>query len=298
MKNSNKKRWIVFALLIALVVLAGCQANTDAQGHTLPERIIYLTTPWKNMMSESIFTAILVYPLAQCINFLGKTFNSGVMGVVLTTILFNVITLGLSIKSTVSTQKMQMLQPELQRIQDKYADRKDDNSQMLMAQEMNRLYAKNGINPLGSMLTPFLQFPIMIAMYYAAQRADVVANGTFMGISLQTTPIEGFMNLKTLWPIAMIFIVMLVLQVGSVLIPQELAKRRQRQQKGYKAYADDSKSSMASSSNVMMFSTLILIGFLGIRWPAAMSVYWAISSLTNIVKTLFIQRRYIDNEKV
>ena len=298
MKNVNRKRWMMLFLLIALVLLTACQSNVDKQGRTLPERIIYLTTPWKDMLNESIFTAIFVYPLAQCINFIGKMTKSGVMGVVITTVLFNLLTLGLTKKSTISAQKMQMLQPELTKIQEKYSNRNDDNAQMMMAQEMQKLYAKNGINPMGSLLTPFLQFPVMIAMYYAAQRADVVVNGTIFSISLQTTPLEGFKNLKELWPTALVFIVMLVLQFGSAFISQYLAKKKQKSQKGYKAYAENGNSDMSSQTNVMLFSTLILIGFLGIRWPTAMSVYWAISSLCTIGKTLYIQRRYIDNEKV
>ena len=291
---SNKKVLLVVCVLL-LIALTGCQRNTDAQGNTLPERIIYLSTPWSAMLNESILTAILVYPLAQCINFIGTHLNSAVLGVVITTLLYNVVTLGLSIKSTVNSQKMQMIQPEMQKIQDKYAGRDDDNSKMQMSQEMMALYNKHGISPMGSMGTMFLTFPIMIAMFYAAQRSDVVINGTFLGVPLKNTPWDGFTNFKEMWPIIIIFLVMILLQFASALLPQYLAKKKKESQKGYKKYADNTNN---SQMNTMVISMVAMVAILGIRWPAAMSVYWAVSSLANILKTLFIQRRYIDNEKV
>lgn len=295
-KISKNRKFLVLACLVLLAILAGCQSNVDSSGKTIAERIIHLTTPWSDMFDESIFSAILVYPLAQCINYIGTWTNSAILGVVITTLAYNVITIGLSIKSTVNTQKIQMLQPEMNKLQAKYAGRDDENARMQMAQEMQSLYNKHGVNPMGSLITPFLTIPIMISMYYAAQRAEVVVNGSIMGVSLQTTPLEGIKNLKTMWPLAVIYVVMLIMQTISVMLPQKLAEYKRKSQKGYKAYAEDG-SSTNNQANTMMLSMIFLIGFLGIRWPTAMSVYWAVSSLANILKTLFIQRRFIDNDK-
>ena len=290
---SNRKFLVVLSMLL-LVFLTGCQRNTDAQGNIIAEKIIYLSTPWKAMLDESILTAVLVYPLAQCINFIGTKLNSAVLGVVITTLLYNIITLGLSIKSTVNSQKMQMIQPEIQKIQDKYAGRDDENAKMQMSQEMMALYNKHNLNPMGSIGTMFLTFPIMIAMFYAAQRSDVVINGTFLGVSLKLTPWDGFANFKDNWPLVVIFLVMIALQFVSVMLPQYLAKKKKQSAKNYKAYAD--KAPATNSTNTMMISMVAMVAILGIRWPAAMSVYWGVSSLANVLKTLYIQKRYIDNE--
>ncbi|MBQ3383596.1 MAG: membrane protein insertase YidC [Erysipelotrichaceae bacterium] len=293
---SNKKFWILICVF-GLLLLSGCQRNTDAQGNVLPERIIYLSTPWTAMLNESILTAILVYPLAQLINFIGGVTGSGVLGVVITTLLYNALTMVLSIKSTVSQQKMQMIQPELNKIQAKYEGKTDDNSRMQMYQEQQALMNKYGVNPMASLGTVFLSFPIMIAMFYAAQRADVVVNGTFLGVPLQKTPWDGFTNIKEYWPLIIIFVFMVIMQFGSSLLPQYLANKRRKSQKNYKAYADDG-SANNSQMNTMMYSMILMVVILGIRWPSAMSVYWAVSSFANIIKTLFIQRRYIDNAEI
>lgn len=291
MKN---KKLLLLACLLGLFLLAGCQSNLDQTGKILAERIIYLDTPWSKMFDESIFSALLVYPLAQCINYIGTQTNSAVLGVVLTTLAYNVLTLVFSINQTINSQKIQILQPELNRIQAKYAGRNDENARMQMGQEMQALYNKHKVNPLGSLITPFLTLPIMICMLYAAQRAEVLVHGSFLGASLQITPLDALKDMTKLWPLVVIYVIMLVLQVASLMLPQHLAKLKRKQQKGYKSYDDNNSGS--NQMNTMLYSSVALIGFLGIRWPSAMSVYWAVSSLASVLKTIYIQRRYIDNE--
>ena len=277
-----------------IAVLAGCQRNVDPSGATLPEKIIYLYTPWKDMLNESFFTAILVYPLAQCVNFIGTKLNSSFSGVAITTILFNVITLSLTVKSTVSTQKIQMIQPELAKIQAKYEGRDDQNARMMQAQEMQSLYNKHGINPLGSLVTPFLQIPVMISMFYAVQRADVVCNGSFVGIPLSIKPSAAFKDLAYGWPIIVLFVFMIISQFLSTKIPQLLAEKKKKEAKNYRAYKEEGQK--GPNNNMMMYSMIIMVALLGWNWPAAMTVYWLINALANIAKTLYIQKRYIDNE--
>lgn len=292
---SNKKTLIII-ILVMMAVLTGCQRNVDQSGITLPEKIIYLSTPWKDMLSESFFTAIFVYPLAQCVNFIGTKLNSSFLGIVITTLLYNIITLSLTVKSTISGQKIQMLQPELAKIQAKYENRDDENARMMQAQEMQALYNKHGINPLGSLVTPFLQFPIMIAMLYAVQRADIVCNGSFLNIPLSIKPSEAFKDLANGWPIAVLFVLMAISQFISSKIPQMYAEKKRKEAKNYRAYKEEGQK--APNTNMMMYSMIGMVVLLGLNWPAAMTIYWLVSAFANIVKTVYIQKRYIDNEKI
>jgi YidC/Oxa1 family membrane protein insertase len=90
---------------------------------------------------------------------------------------------------------------------------------------------------------------------------------------------------------------MVITQFASSMLPKYLADKKRKSQKGYKAYADDGSANNAQM-NTMMYTMIIMVVLLGIRWPSAMSVYWGVSSFANILKTLFIQRRYIDNAEV
>ena len=292
-KLLKNRKALYFLIVIGLLVfVSGCARITDESGQILKEFIITLDTTFNDIIkNEGWFSALLVWPLAQFINYSAQYI--GVVGAIIAVTLFvNLLTLAFTVKSTVSSQKMQVIQPEMLKIQDKYKDRKDQQSQMAMANEMNALYAKYGINPFGTILITFIQFPIIIAMYRAVQRSIVVVEGEIFGSKLINTPMFGLRNGEIV--LFVIFVLMAIAQFISMRIPQYLAKRKATK----KPRRPDDQPNPAASQNTMMLMMMGMILFLSINWPTAMSLYWMITSLVNIGKTLFIQWRYIDNEKV
>ncbi len=290
---TNKKLMFVVVILFGLFFLSGCAKITDNSGQILPEKIISLSTSFNSIIStEGWFEAFFIWPLAQMINFVSP-YGGVVFGIVLVTVVVNLLTFGVSVKSTVSSQKMQIIQPEITKVQEKYKDRKDQQSQMAMSQEVQNIYNKHNINPFGALLTPFLQMPIIIAMWQAVQRSSAVVTGEIFGSKLTMTPMEGFTSGHYI--IVVIFILMIAAQALTTRLPQMLAKRRLKNSR--KAYAQDAPSSQKSMGMVNNFM-VVFIGFLGLNWPAAMSLYWLVSSAVGIAKTYYIQRRYIDNEEV
>lgn len=289
---SNKKLVMVVMLVLFVLVLAGCQSYVDVDGTTKAEYIITLDTPWKKILDESFFSAIFVWPLAQAINWVGGIVKSPVVAVTIITLLYNLITMGLSVKSQVQAQKIQLIQPEMQRIQMKYEGRSDNNAKMAQAQELQQLYNKHGINPMSSLLTPILTLPIMIAMYYATQRAEVVCSGKFFGIALTNSPKTAFANFGAMWPLVVIFVLMAVLQFVSMSIPKWLSNASKKKDKNYREYKDVKQDGLQNV--IMTYGMLAMIVWLGLTWPTSMSVYWAVSSIANILKSLYIQWRYID----
>jgi YidC/Oxa1 family membrane protein insertase len=140
------------------------------------------------------------------------------------------------------------------------------------------------------MLTPFLQLPIMLAMYYSVQRSAAVVSGTILGSSLSNTPMDGLREGEFI--LFVIFILMGVAQFASSKLPTYLAeKKNERKRKAY-AKQDDNKQ----NTNTMVYAMLVMILVLAINWPTAMSLYWLVSSTINVVKTLYVQKRYIDHE--
>ena len=184
----NKKMWIALTLLFALTA---CTRVVDSEGIIIPEKIITLSTQIGDILAdESWFSAFFVFPISQAINFIAK-YTGVILSIIIVTILIKLLTLSFTIKSTVASQKMQMINPELKKVQDKYAGKTDNESKMRMGQEMNAIYAKHQINPFGAILVMFIQFPVIIAMYQAVQRADAGVNGSVMGNSLQISPMAS-----------------------------------------------------------------------------------------------------------
>ena len=132
-------------------------------------------------------------------------------------------------------------------------------------------------------------------MFYAVQRAEIVCKGHFAGIELSTTPLTAIKNITTQWPIVVIFVLMFLCQFLQTKVPQWLASYQRKHSKNYRKYKDNGNTAN-SQQNMMMLVMIVMVGFIGLRWPAAMSLYWLVNSVVGIVKTVFIQWRYIDNE--
>lgn len=291
-----KKRTKIILVVLGLLVLTGCTNYIDATTHMVrADAIITLNTPLENMMGGNwitgIFTVIFVYPIAQLINFLGISLHLGpTFAIGIASLLVNGIILALTFKSTVASQKMQMIQPEIQKIQDKYKDKKDQQSVMRMQQEQQALYQKHGINPLGTMGSMLIQLPVMIAMYQAVQRAEIVANGTILGQTLTGTPAQGFTSGNIVYIV--IFVLMALMQFLSMKLPQWMAARHKSKKK---SYVKESKP--AGMGNMMTYSMLAVIVFIGWSWPIGMSIYWMVNSISMILKSVFIQKAVIERQQ-
>ena len=282
----NKKMWIALTLLFALTA---CTRVVDSEGIIIPEKIITLSTQIGDILAdESWSSAFFVFPISQAINFIAK-YTGVILSIIIVTILIKLLTLSFTIKSTVASQKMQMINPELKKVQDKYAGKTDNESKMRMGQEMNAIYAKHQINPFGAILVMFIQFPVIIAMYQAVQRADAVVNGSVMGNSLQISPMASIT--QGVWIFMAIYILMGVFQFISMKLPQYLQKKTAPVKE--KAYANKETKKSGPNMEVMMYTSIGMIMVLAINWPTAMSLYWLVTAIAQVAQTVFIQYKYI-----
>ena len=102
------------------------------------------------------------FVIIPCFNFLGKFISNYGLIILLMTIIIRVVISPLTIKSYKSSAKMQVLKPEIDQLNKKYANEKDA---MKKQQAMMDLYRKAGISPMGGCLPMLLQMPILFAMF-------------------------------------------------------------------------------------------------------------------------------------
>ena len=283
LKPSVKKVLVLSLLVLFVVTASGCRIPTDETGAI--KQITADTTFREIMESESWFSAILVWPLTQVLNRLAPTIGVG-GAIMILTVVVNLILMAFTLKSTIASQQMQMIQPQLEKIQRKYEGRDDDASKMRMANEMNALYKKYDVNPFSMILITFLQFPVIIAMYQAVQRSSAIKTGTFLGLSLENTPMAGIRSGQYLYIV--IWLVMGGLQFVSMMLPQKMAENKAKKE-AEKHHRRPEKSTN-SQNKMMQIYMMGMIMVFGLMWPAAMTVYWAINSLVTIIKTVLVQK--------
>lgn len=93
----------------------------------------------------------------------------GIPSIGLAIILFTIVIYLLMMPLTIKQQKFSKLSakmnPEIQAIQAKYKNKKDNESMMAMNQETQEVYAKYGVSPTGSCLQLLIQLPILWSLY-------------------------------------------------------------------------------------------------------------------------------------
>ena len=98
----------------------------------------------------------------------GGIANLGIC-IILFTIVVKIILFPLTFKQQKSSKINMIIQPEIQKIQNKYNGKKDQESMMKQQQEMQEIYDKYGTSMTGGCLTTFIQFPIIMALYRVIQ---------------------------------------------------------------------------------------------------------------------------------
>ncbi len=105
------------------------------------------------------FNRIVIIP---CFDFLGRFFSNYGLIILLMTIFIKLLISPLTVKSYTSSARMQVLKPEIDKLNQKYPNEKDA---MKKQQAMMDLYSKAGVSPMGGCLPMLLQMPILFAMF-------------------------------------------------------------------------------------------------------------------------------------
>lgn len=280
--NKTKKFLKIFGAVLFLVILTGCTRNLDNNGNLIASRAITMDTPWT--LKAGLFDFILVIPLAKAILLLGNLAGNVSFGVVAVTIIINLITLPIMIKSTVSSQKMQLIQPDVQKIQTKYRGRTDQASQMKMSQEIQELYKKNDVSMMGSFAT-ILTLPIMLAIWQSVQRIKILYDTYLFGFNLGSKPLDHIFKLEVTYII--LLLVVAVTQFFAIEITNIMAKRDPR-------YRENKQTNQMKMMNRMMTAFII---YFAATMPSAMSLYWITTNLISIARVYYIQIYHIEKKK-
>ena len=122
------------------------------------------------------FFAVLAVPILRGLQFIHKYIPNYGIAIILLTILIRLITFPLQYKSFKSMKKMQIIQPELQKIKEKYKDEPQK-----MQKETMDLFKKAGANPLSGCLPLLLQMPFFFAIYRVLYSAVELVGAPFYG---------------------------------------------------------------------------------------------------------------------
>ena len=259
---------------------------------------------WGQAWSKGFFEGLLVYPIGWLVDTIAFGFKdagvtagvSAFLAIVFVTFIIRSIMLLATFKQTQSNAKMTELQPEIQKIQNKYPNANTSQSEkQRMAEEMNRLYKKNKINPFTTIIVLIIQFPVFICVWGALSGSAALTNGTILGLNLSRTirevlfdkfywgPAGGYAAVTALF----LFLLMAGAQTISMLLPQWIQKAKAK--KVAKLGKNPAQKQQNNRMKWFTYIMLALIIFMGFSLASAMGIYWFIGAIFSIIQTLVMQ---------
>jgi YidC/Oxa1 family membrane protein insertase len=207
------------------------------------------------------------------------------LGLLIMTLVIRTLGWPIYAKTNDMTLKMQIAQPELNKVQEKYRNKQDQASQQRMQMETMEIYKKYKINVFGCLL-PLLQMPIFIAMYQVVQRfplegslanltnLDIVMNNNFLWTTLGNT--DWLPNL----PMAILVGVLMFL---SQWLTQHRTKMSQKHANN-NTYKNPKQQQSQNTMKYMMYFMVIFMAYISLR-NAGIAFYWIIGTSYQLLQS-------------
>ena len=223
---------------------------------------------------DGLWSTIFVKPLAWVILFFGKYTTSFGLGLIITSILIRLIVYPLTKKSTFQAEQMKKIQPEINRIEQKYKGKEQDKEAMMQkSQEMMLIYKKNNVNPVSGCLPALLQLPLFIAFLDAINRVPAIFEEKFLLFHLGTTPSVGIQNGHWEYLILTVFVAI------TTYYSMKKAGNNNRN--------DDP---MAKQTKMMTNGFTIMIIVMSVFMSSALNIYWIVSNICTLVQNYVVKR--------
>lgn len=222
---------------------------------------------------NGLWVQLIVMPLAWLIVKVGTLVKNYGVAVMLVGLLIRVILLPFSIKTMKQSANMQKAQPELARLEKKYANKNDNDSMMQKSQEMMMIYKKYSISPLGSCLLSFIQLPLFFGFLEAINRIPAIFEETLGVYQLGTTPLVG-LKAGNYYYIILILMILLTTYLS------------------FKNSMTNNMGSTEQQKQMKMMTTfmIVFIGFASFSLPTAIALYWVVTNGFNVIQNLFLKR--------
>lgn len=215
--------------------------------------------------------------VAQILKGLAGIVGDWGLAIIVLTFIIRLLLTPLQTRSLKSSARMQVLQPKLMELQERYAD-----DPQRLNEEMQKFYSENKFNPLGGCLPVIIQMPVFFALF-SVLRYQVPEEAHFFGIleSLRVSTADAVSQFG--FADAWVFIVLVLLFGILTLVPMLL-----------NAQSDSPQASQMKIMGVVMAVMMIWFGW---SVPVGVVLYYDTSAAWGAIQQIFITRRVMEKAK-
>jgi len=228
----------------------------------------------------------------------GWTWALSVVGLV---IVLRILLIPLFVKQIKSSRRMQLIQPEIQKIQKKYKGKKDAESRQKMTEETMELYKKTGTNPFSSCMPILLQSPFFFALFRVLDRLKDIGHGTHHPIGVMTKSLAAQAESSTLFGVKLSSAFLhpagspvgstRVLTVALIIIMSVTVFTTQHQLMRKNMPASALDNPLAKQQKYIMYIMPVFFAITGVNFPIGVLLYWVTTNLWTMGQQFYTIRR-------
>ncbi len=227
----------------------------------------------------------------------GWTWAASIAGLV---VVVRILLIPLFVKQIQSSRRMQLIQPEMQKIQQKYKGKTDPESRQAMSEETMNLYRRTGTNPFSSCMPILLQMPVFFALFSVLNNLSRVAdrNSGVRAAGPLTAHLAAEAESSTLFgaPLSSSFlhsdsleakiltVVLVILMSASTFWTQHQLMR-----KNMPASALDNP--FAQQQKILLYVMPLIFAVSGVNFPIGVLLYWLVTNLWTAGQQYFVIKR-------
>lgn len=229
-------------------------------------------------LQSSGFLSWLEVILKFCLELIHKLIKNWGACIIILTLILRLALFPLSKKQSLSSIKMQEIQPKMQAIQKKYA-----NDQQKMQLEMSKLYKEANYNPAAGCLPLILQMLILISMYNLFNNYFEFRGASFIPgwISDLSAPDSVCTWEKDIPVLGTSLSILPIIYLISQLISGKISQGANLNPGGQQSQA---------TMKFMMYGMPIIFFFVLYTAPSGLVLYWLVSNIFQIVQQIFINK--------
>ncbi|MBT0771268.1 membrane protein insertase YidC [Kineosporia sp. J2-2] len=217
----------------------------------------------------------------------GWTWALSIVGLV---VVIRIVLIPLFVKQIKASRGLQLIQPELKKIQNKYKGKTDPESRQKMTQETMALYKETGTNPFASCLPILLQAPIFFALFrvlngdmaigpLSAELRQQLDNSTLFGSALSDT----FLGSTDIGTKILTVILIIMMSVAT------FTTQRQLMMKNMPASALDNP--FAQQQKILLYVLPLVFAVSGVNFPIGVLLYWLTTNVWSMGQQFYVIRR-------
>jgi YidC/Oxa1 family membrane protein insertase len=220
----------------------------------------------------------------------GWTWGLSIVGLV---IVIRILLIPLFVRQIHASRKMQLIQPQMKKIQEKYKGKSDTASRQAMQQETMALYRESGTNPFSSCLPILLQSPVFFALFRVlngipnhqtvgplnAELVEQADQATIFGAPLS----ETFVHANTMATRVLTVVLIILMSVST------FTTQRQLMTKNMPASALDNP--FARQQKALMYILPLFFAISGVNFPIGVLLYWLTTNVWSMGQQFYVIRR-------